>query len=901
MSLSSVEDTAIGILNKMPTRDADSVRKTLRTVLPLFPDLAESVTEYQLEQAARRIEHNLSITAADASKIQHLDFEEWLPAKRGVMEMWYYTRYRRWLESERSRARAVLGVLDRDTDKIVGFLQDPERSGNWKRRGLVVGHVQSGKTENYSGVICKAADYGYRFIVVLTGMQEDLRVQTVERIEEAFIGLNSEKGKSGETTIGVGRYGLDRRPPSLTTRDDDFRINQSRLPVSLQSVKEPLIVVTKKNSRILGNLISWLKDKSFESGGTISSTALLLIDDEADNASINTAAVTTKPTSINRLIRELLAMFDRNAYVGYTATPFANIFIDPEPAEGAEEDLFPRHFICSLDAPTNYVGASRIFPSDGDLHYCLKHVSDHSKIIPEVHKADYDLQILPASLYQAVRTFVLARALRIVRGQGAAHSSMLINVTRFTDLQTKVTGLINDYLNQLRSACQGHSALPLDQALLDKDLIDLHATWMEIYDGKVPETWGDVQPLLIQSISPIEVRKINSKSPDNLAYRQHKATGLHVIAVGGLALSRGFTLEGLVVTYFLRNSQMYDTLLQMGRWFGYRNGFEDLCRIYMTEEAISWYAHISEACDELREDFRQMERMNREPEDFGHKVRTHPVSLIVTARNKMRTGRIVRHYTQLGNRLIETTAIKPDQASIQSNRATLAKLVRKLDTLAQPTFPSGLGHVWRGMPAALVREFVSGFKNHDDMSPSTQSAPVIRYIDARAKDEAPLWDVCLFSLGADSGTAAVRYETCDVRPQTRSATVKTARKGDDYVKISGESSRVASRGHEKAGMTDDEIALAVQEFKRDNPGKQMSDRGYRHLRKRPLLMLHVLNLKSEDDPEFALQNVVAWGISFPSTKIVDSEVEYLVNTTWWEENFARDIEEYEEAEAASYE
>jgi len=891
--LSDLEDNAIAILNKMPTRDGEMVRRTLRTVLPLYPDLAGSVTEEQLEQAARRIEQNLSISVEDAAKIQ-LPFDEWLPAKRGAAELWYYTRYRRWLENESGRTRTVLGVLDKDTDKIVGLLEDPAKLGHWKRRGLVVGHVQSGKTANYSGVLCKAADYGYRFIVLLTGMQEDLRVQTQERIEEGFVGFNTEIGVQGETKIGVGYYGLQRRPLSLTTRDDDFKISQARLPVSLQSVAEPLIVVTKKNARILENLIGWLRKMSLDTGGSISSVAMLLIDDEADNASVNTAARPSNPTSINRLIRELLGMFDRNAYVGYTATPFANIFIDPEAIHGENEDIFPRHFIVSLDAPTNYVGASRVFLPDGDLNYCLEEVNDHTKIIPENHKIDQDVQQLPPSLYKAIRVFVLVRAIRILRGQGQAHSSMLVNITRFNDVQTKITGLINDYLNRLRFACLCHAALPFEEALKDGDFHDLYATWLETYEGNITEDWDDIQGALSNAVSPIEVRKINSKSPDNLAYRKYKKSGLHVIAVGGLALSRGFTLEGLAVSYFLRNSQMYDTLLQMGRWFGYRDGFEDLCRIFMTREAIRWYAHISEASDELREEFRIMGRTDKTPEDFGLKVLAHPTSLIVTARNKMRTGKVVRHRVLLGCRLIETAAIRVDPTAIQRNRDALVRLVRQLDPIVKSEFLTGLGHVWTKVPASVVRDFVNEFRNHDEASPNTQAKPVTSYIEAREQIEMPLWDVCLFSRVPDDETP-ISVGAHQVWPQLRSATLKAVREGNNYMAVSGKSSRVASRGHEKAGMTPEEMKLAEVNFEETDPGKQISDRAYRRYRHRPLLMLHVLNVEYQHDgKEDKLNNVVAWGISFPDTKVADTEVEYVVNTKWWNDNFGDDIDEYEE-------
>lgn len=401
MSLEALEANAIGFLANMPDPGADDVRRVLKTMLQMRSDLQGTIDDDQLERAAKRIEAKLAIAMSDASKIQ-LPFQEWLPQRRGAQALFYYPRYRKWLEQIRGFAPAVLGVLDKDSDKIVGLFEDPERPGAWSRRGLVVGHVQSGKTANYTGVICKAADYGYRFIVLLTGIQENLRVQTQERIEDGFIGLNSEAGgsiDSSKAIAGVGRFGLDRRPMSLTSRDSDFSISRATLPVPLQAVKEPVILVMKKNGYILRNLIEWLRNNSQDSGGRIAGIPMLLIDDEADNASINTAADAASPTSINVRLRSLLSLFDRNTYVGYTATPFANIFIDPESVDAMrQEDLFPRDFIVSLDAPTNYVGPERIFMADGDLAYSLRPVSDNNLSLPERHKISHEPSSLPESL-----------------------------------------------------------------------------------------------------------------------------------------------------------------------------------------------------------------------------------------------------------------------------------------------------------------------------------------------------------------------------------------------------------------------------------------------------------------------------------------------------------------------
>lgn len=849
-----------------------------------LPHNQNKFTDIQLEAAAKLIETQLSISMSDASTIQ-AEFEEWLPGRRASLIPYYYDRYRKHL-ANRGFGSAVLGVLDKDTDKIVGLMEDPEKPGRWARRGLVVGHVQSGKTANYTGVICKAADYGYKFIVILTGIQEDLRVQTQERIEEGFIGRSSEATNGRDSAIGVGLYGLEKQPICLTTHADDFKSTTRDLGVSLQSLSEPLVLVMKKNSRTLANLIDWLEIRNRQAGARISSIPMLLIDDEADNASVNVSKNDDSPSAINNRIRKLLDSFDRNVYLGYTATPFANIFIDPDSKDAMQrEDLFPRDFIISLDAPTNYVGASRIFPDYGDLHDTLTTVDDHVDVLPEKHKISHPLTRLPESLKEAVRTFVLARAIRVLRGQGRSHSSMLVNASRFNDVQTKLTGLISDFMSTIRSACMGHAGLSKKDALQEPELNRLHAAWKNQYEGRVPETWQDIQAALVHAAGPIEVRKVNSKSPDKLDYRRYRHEGLHVIAIGGFALSRGFTLEGLTVSYFLRNSMMYDTLLQMGRWFGYRDGYADVCRIFMTEEAIDWYAHISDATDELRDEFNRMERAGARPVDFGLKVRAHPESLIVTARNKMRSGQKVKHSVSLAGKLIETTRLRTD--AIASNRRALSDLLASLTELKNPDQSKELGYLWSDMAVApLVRGFIARFKNHDDVSMITQADPVNAYIKAREYDELARWDICLFS--PSTGEKALEsFGSYTPSTQSRASLWKQSPSGVEYIAVSGKALRVGGRGQVKAGMSLDEIKIAEHSW---SEPQDIPDWQYIQHRTRPLLMLHVLNVwdkekdKDKKNPPSAT-SVVAWGIVFPKTGLSAIEVTYVVNTTWWAENY----------------
>ena len=246
--------------------------------------------------------------------------------------------------------------------KIVGHLQDPTSEGDWDRRGLVIGHVQSGKTANYMGVIARAADTGYKFIIVIAGIHNNLRKQTQERIDEGFVGRSSEPGNRVDVGVGINRdYPY---PAALTNIHHDFNKNTAaQSGWRINDFTKPIVLVIKKNVRTLNSLHNWLKEMNAQGHGRISDVPMLMIDDEADHASINTNRVDIDPTRTNEMIRKILRLFAKSCYVGYTATPFANIFINPE-SYGDEEvykELFPRDFIYSLDPPSTYFGPERFF------------------------------------------------------------------------------------------------------------------------------------------------------------------------------------------------------------------------------------------------------------------------------------------------------------------------------------------------------------------------------------------------------------------------------------------------------------------------------------------------------------------------------------------------------------
>jgi hypothetical protein len=313
---------------------------------------------------------------------------------------------------------------------------------------------------------------------------------------------------------------------------------------------------------------------------------MLLIDDEADNASVNTNADPKLATAINHRIRVLLYTSKQSTYIGYTATPFANIFIDPDTTDNWErEDLFPADFIKSLDPPDNYVGARRLFGDDGNLRRpCVRLIpDDHVDLLPVKHPAGYKVTALPPSLLDAVREYVLARAIRITRGDGNSHSAMLINVSRFNAVQEQVRNLVDVQLADLQTSIEAWAMAAWEKSVA---LQHLKRIWDKEYEGTVEFDWDAVRPHLNASISSIRSLLVNMRG-SGINYETAPSTGLHIIGIGGLALARGLTLEGLLVSYVLRNVGASDTLLQMGRWFGYRPGFEKICRIHVAESVTA--------------------------------------------------------------------------------------------------------------------------------------------------------------------------------------------------------------------------------------------------------------------------------------------------------------------------
>ena len=391
------------------------------------------------------------------------DYEQtnWYDDRKAEIQQNFWTRYKNYLIDEKHFSPNVVSTLGNDTldQKLMNYILDPKADYGKPvlKRGLIIGDVQSGKTSTYIGFICKAADAGYKVFILLTGTIESLRQQTQERVEEGFIGIDMSANTTGGKRVGVG---LDNKPihaMALTSRASDFRGNSDKIAVALGADKDAVVFVIKKNTTTLTKLTKWLIDLNADPRTHKIDMPMLMIDDEADNASINTSSDKEDPTKINKLIRKLADVFTKSNYVGFTATPFANVFIDPETTEKMEtHDLFPEDFIVALPTPSNYIGPTRIFPKDAEFHSQLVYITDAGREEEDgysfyfKHKKDWKGK-LPESMTDAIYAFYLANAIRDLRGDQREHRSMLINISRFVKVQKYIKEVVEKIHAEARS------------------------------------------------------------------------------------------------------------------------------------------------------------------------------------------------------------------------------------------------------------------------------------------------------------------------------------------------------------------------------------------------------------------------------------------------------------------
>lgn len=698
-------------LDVMRTDLADKIYSSLLIVAEhlSWPQIDRDTFESYFEVIRKEVQSN-HVTTIEHPRILSKNKETWLTESRKENIKWNYTE--RYLEYLRDQGRAdhVVEEIESSSLKILGKLADPKIQSPVFIKGLVDGDVQSGKTGNFNAVINRSLDSGYKLIIVLSGIMDDLRSQTQARIDKDVIG----DGKGVGLKQAFGHQGDDSvvQVVSITSVEADFNRPLADANFSLNQTN---IMVCKKNVSILKNILLWLKD-NLPKGESKHSLPLLIIDDEADNASLNNEGHKGEKyaSKINGHIRAILGIFHKKSYLGYTATPFANVIQDRNAAsedlwgipdkskEDAKEslfeqvdNLFPDDFIFLLDTPTNYIGAHRIFetlqPSKKlPVVFSVEdYVSDFPSRVMETesniigverfeNKKDWEDKVgkyntylnftsysdyrrgtraaqsgdqfpsaLPNSIQDAVMCFILGIAVRETRRKDMFHSkvyqphnTMLVHVSRFTAWQNKAASLLQifyaeietrlkmDKLNSADSIYRKFEKVWLDYCA---DIVgSVHSYLPDKYidDYMQPVSFDAISPLLVDAVSNIEVAALNSVTGQELRYQDEKPR--KIIAIGGNRLSRGFTLEGLTVSYFVRTTNYSDSLLQMGRWFGYRPGYLDCCKLFTSQDLISKYDSTSLCIDELKAEFKKMDEKGATPKDFELRVRKHPGVLQIT-------------------------------------------------------------------------------------------------------------------------------------------------------------------------------------------------------------------------------------------------------------------------------
>ncbi len=831
----------------------EKVEALRQSLAILYPVSDEEFAEIKRKLKANIVvQMDLGVLIKDRQ--QH---QPWLSARRESLDFFFWNRYKTYLEQVKHWNPRVTGNLGRVSDEIVDYLGDPASDAPFQRRGLVLGDVQSGKTANYTAICNKAADSGYRVIIILAGMMENLRQQTQERLDAEFSGRMSQylldpKQEIENVPVGVGKYGQEKQIATFTSVTKDFDKNILRaLKLSLHNVNTTVLFVIKKNKSILNNLIKWLKSNNLDVRGAIN-LPMLLIDDEADNASVNTKKEDEDPTAINDAIRRLLKLFRQASYLGITATPYANIFINPDTeTEMQGDDLFPRDFIYSLAPPTNYIGAENIFGEQAQFADSLEeiHPQEMDAFFPFNHKKDLIVDDLPPSMKEAMAYFLLVNGIRDVRGDNREHRSMMIHVSRFTDVQNQISGLTHNWVEDVQSDVRNFASLSERESDAIANIAYLKTVWNKHKlsekagaDG-LPMKWHRfLSEYLFKAIAPVVVRSVNQKSSSTgLDYYSHKEDGLRVIAVGGNSLSRGLTLEGLCVSYFYRRSQMYDTLLQMGRWFGYRPGYDDLFKIWISIEAIDWYGYITAAAEELKLEITRMRDANQTPMEFGLKVRQDPASLIVTARNKMRSATPVKRPITVSGRLLETPRLRACAASLQQNEEAFKDFIKRLPDIGHAVQRDGAQYFWEGVNKDEIEQLIRDFKTHP-WHLSFQGAALADFI--RDCTDMGSWDVVI---AEGSGSEVELNCGSDVLKISSESRIVKATK--EQISISGTKVRVGAGGVAKLGLTEQQRNEAEEKFRHVNGKKHVPDSAYLKINRNPILMLHVIavdRIKTDD-------------------------------------------------------
>lgn len=708
----------------------------------------------------------------------------------------YWDRYYDYLSAKPGWSATSVGDLDDSTDEVMNALADPTKSMTDERRGLVYGDVQSGKTAHYIGLINKAYSAGYKIIIVLTGMQNSLRSQTQSRVDEEVLGYETSSEvqyqlQAVQNIIGVGTIISNSEVgplQSITNRDEKGDFNSK---LTTGSFMPPYVIITKKVSGVLENIIESISKNTIAQvidgkKKIPASYPALIIDDEADQASINTKDMdkTENPSTINGKIRRLLNLFECKSYVGYTATPFANIFIPHRSDNDVYgKDLFPKDFIAKTPRPDLYVGAKEFFGLGEEeiTPMPLMRPIDKGRIfLPPGTQKDDPVGALPDELKTAIKYFLISTSVRNLRGHRNKPNTMLVHIVRFVDQQKALKRKIDVFVHEeiANFIKYGDNAIKHEfKRIYETDYLPttakLKAGFSKFTDGcdevKFEEVWEELTRLICAD--ELKIWAINGKSDDSLIYKNYKGKPFNVIAIGGDKLSRGLTLEGLTISYFTRTASAMDTLMQMGRWFGYRPGYLDLCRIFTTQELSDKFERISYSVANLSAQFDDMNTLKSDPEHFGLKVATDP-DILISARNKVRTGE--DYQADFSYKLTQTRLLDSNSEIVESNYQCVNSLLSSIDNNridknwdkynpkrdpAKESLSKKGKYFWTGIHGTIVADFFDNYKT-SKAATKASARHIADYIREMMKYNGLTdWTICLCGTDDKAITTTIATES----------------------------------------------------------------------------------------------------------------------------------------------
>lgn len=729
--------------------------------------------------------------------------------------------------------------IDKHSTEIVEQLARPHARHD-KRRGLVIGYVQSGKTANYAAVVAKALDAGYRLVIVLAGVLNNLRQQTQGRLIR---------------DLGV------KRPEwtELTSMDGDFAAVSN--PVPLVNGSERLLAVAKKNPTRLENIRRFLQELPKD---TRENLPILIIDDEADQVTPDSEQKREEMSKIHAQLRQIWSLVENGTYVSYTATPFANLFMEPDD----EGSLYPRDFIHALPEPEGYFGARRIFgldEADPDADApdtgadVVRNIPDDDleDVVPPRGRsadiADFEANV-PPSLADAIRWFIIATTIRRKRGQGDKHSSMLVHTTSRVDPHFAIQDALDRYLFELKRVVKEHEDWSGFRALYVRE-IERAAELRDRSTGE--DSFEELKPLIRAVLSDVVtiVDNGSEEADKRLSYPDDRA--VTAIVIGGGTLSRGLTLEGLFVSYFTRTARTYDTLLQMGRWFGFRTGYADLQRIWLSSGLAGDYQYLATIEAEVRREIAQMRKAGQTPAEVGIRVRNHPGRLEITGRAKMKHAERLR--VGFEGRRDQTHVFDVRENVLKENLEVGRRLLTRSRQASEPIQPVDASAVLhRRVPYGAVREFLRDFQVHP-FHGLLHDGTVLNWLDewddrvqggkVPGLDTENLWNVVLASGATNSSTwthggitirktrrAAVKREFAPTEAQGEDArSIRALMSAGDHladVRLLARSGAPGFKGMAQEDIRDDET--------RGLRKKLLSGRG--------LLVLYVIDKESRPSP-----------------------------------------------------